>query len=123
MTEFVRISTENGMEATVSKVYADTIEGVKVLDGVNPLDSRGKPLAATRAGGRPVKPRTSVAREAELKGAALNKALTDANLSTSGTKAEKQARLAEAQAAGEATVPAIGTDPGDDSGESEGNAE
>lgn len=107
MTEFVRIRTENTMEASVSKAWAE-ISGAKVLDGVDAVDRFGRPLGPTRANGRPLLRRTSVNQEAalraaaeapsELKGEALDIALEEAGLSKSGSADEKRKRLADYQA-------------------------
>jgi hypothetical protein len=65
MTDFVRVSLSNGHEATVSRDYAESA-GLKVLDAPA-TNSRGVPLSATRKGGRPLKPSTTVATEAAKK--------------------------------------------------------
>lgn len=102
MTEFVRISTENGHETTVSKTWAE-ISGAKVIDA-DAVDTRGRPLPETRKGGRPLLPQTSVDAEAAkntpgaLRGTALNEALEAVGLPTSGKLAERQQRLADYQA-------------------------
>jgi hypothetical protein len=101
MTEFVRISTENGHEATVSKTWAE-ITKAKVLKDADAVDTRGRPLPESRAGGRPLLPRTTVDAEAAksakntpgaLRGKDLNQALEAAGLPTSGKLAERQKRL------------------------------
>lgn len=65
MPDFVRVSLPNGHEATFSRAYAES-EGLKVIDSPA-TNSRGLPLPATRKGGRPVKPATTVSKEAAKK--------------------------------------------------------
>jgi hypothetical protein len=66
MTDFVRVALPNGHEATFSRDYAES-EDLEVLDGVAATNSRGVPLPATRRNGRPLKPRTTVEKEAAKK--------------------------------------------------------
>jgi hypothetical protein len=104
---FVRVRTENMMETSMSRAYAEAA-GVEILDGEDAVDVRGRPLPVTRKGGRRVLPRTSVNQEAarraaaespaELKGEALDIALTDAGLAKTGSADEKRQRLADHQA-------------------------
>lgn len=81
MPEFVLVRHENGIVSPVSRAFAErrglnTVEG----DAVRPT---GKPVRATRENGRPVKPKTSVAKKAAEKKAvvpsegAAESALTD----------------------------------------------
>jgi hypothetical protein len=98
MTEFVRIRTENTMETTVSRTWAE-ISGAEVIDSPA-VDAHGKPLAESRKDGRPVLPRTSVDEAAalnsgQLRGKALDDELEKAGLPKSGTVSEKQDRLAD----------------------------
>lgn len=67
MSDFVRVSLPNGHEATFSRVFAES-EGLQVLDAPA-TNSRGVPLPATRKGGRPLKPVTTVSKEAAKKAA------------------------------------------------------
>lgn len=71
--EFVRVRTENGYESTVSKAYADSVEGIEVIDEPA-TNSWGRPLPATRRNGRRAKPRTTVKKAAAKKTAARKKA-------------------------------------------------
>jgi hypothetical protein len=109
MTEFVRISTENGHETSVSKTWAE-ISGAKVLKDADAVDTRGRPLPETRKGGRPLLPQTSVDAESAqttpgaLRGTALNEALEAVGLPTSGKLAERQQRLADYQEGNPPTV-------------------
>lgn len=65
MTDFVRVSLPNGHEVTLSRDYAENA-GLQALDAPA-TNSRGVPLSATRKGGRPLKPSTTVATEAAKK--------------------------------------------------------
>lgn len=65
MTDFVRVSLSNGHEVTLSRDYAENA-GLKALDAPA-TNSRGVPLSATRKGGRPLKPSTTVETEAAKK--------------------------------------------------------
>lgn len=67
MTDYVRVSLPNGHEATLA---ADYVKGtdLKVLD-VPATNSRGVPLPATRKGGRPLMPSTTVTTAAANKAA------------------------------------------------------
>jgi hypothetical protein len=65
MTDFVRVSLSNGHEVTLSRDYAENA-GLQALDAPA-TNSRGVPLSATRKGGRPLKPSTTVATEAAKK--------------------------------------------------------
>lgn len=66
MSDFVRVSLPNGHEATFPREYAESAD-LKVLDGVPATNSRGVPLPATRKGGRPAKPVTTVDAESTKK--------------------------------------------------------
>lgn len=69
MSEFVRVSLANGHEATLSAAFVAGTD-LQVLD-VPATDLRGRPLPASRKGGRRMKPKTTVA-EAAVKKAAMN---------------------------------------------------
>lgn len=79
MSDFVRISQENGMEATVSRAYAEGTEGVEILKDAAALNSRGAPLAASRRDGRQVKPKTTVEKAAAKKASAKKAASSTAD--------------------------------------------
>lgn len=68
MTEYVRVRLSNGHEATLS---ADFVEGTNLTVLDEPAtDLRGRPLPATRKGGRRMKPKTTVEKEAAKKATA-----------------------------------------------------
>lgn len=78
MTDFVRVLLENGREATMPAEYvAAHAPDLKVLDApaTNP---RGVALSASRKGGRPVKPTTTVNKEAAKKTASSKTSATPA---------------------------------------------
>lgn len=82
MTEFVRVSLpESGTEASVSAEYAKALK-LKVLKDER-AERSGRALAPTRAGGRPLKPRTTVA----AKKAAANVAVGNPDAQTSSAAA------------------------------------
>ena len=72
MTDFVRVQQENGLEVTLSADYVAGLgdEAPKVLDAPA-TNSRGVPLPATRKGGRPLLPSTTV--DAEVASKATSK--------------------------------------------------
>lgn len=84
MTDFVRVSLpESKSEASVSAAFAKT-KGLKVLD--QPAERGGRALAPTREGGRPLKPRNTVAvREAEAN-VAVADPVSDAPSAAGGKK-------------------------------------
>lgn len=67
MTEFVRVRTESGYEASVSADYAEA-RGAEVIDA-DSTNLRGEPLPATRKNGRRAKARTTVSKETAKKAA------------------------------------------------------
>lgn len=76
----------NGVEMNLGRTFAESTEGVEVLDEpvTNPDGSlRGQ----TRAAGRPAKPRTTVAEKAAAKKTAASKtaAVTEPATTTKGT--------------------------------------
>lgn len=79
MAELVRVKLDNGTEKTVGASYAQS-HGLKVLD---------KP--AVDGVGRTVRDKRPV----DLRGKALDEALTAAGLPTTGKADQKRARLAE----------------------------
>lgn len=68
MPEFVSIKAGTGRRVSVSRAYAESIEGVEVLD-LPATNRRGRPLSPSRLDGRPVKPRTTVKKAAAKKAA------------------------------------------------------
>lgn len=68
MSEFVRVRTESGYEATVNTAYAEAV-GAEVIDA-DATSLRGMPLPASRKNGRRTKARTTVKQEAAKKKAA-----------------------------------------------------
>lgn len=67
--DLVRARLDGGIEKNVSRAFATTHK-LEVLD--EPTTNRdGSPRPATRAGGRPVKKKTSVAKQAAAKKAAV----------------------------------------------------
>lgn len=83
MPEFVRVRTENGMEATLSESYAKSV-GAEIIDA-DATNVRGEPLAASRRDGRPPKRRTSVKKEAAKKTATKKAASSPASSSESNS--------------------------------------
>lgn len=81
MSEIVRVKLEDGSEASVGAAYAE-VHGFTVLDKPA-TDRRGKAL--------PAKPKVDIS----LRGGELDDQLTRAGLSTSGSLADRQDRLAE----------------------------
>ena len=80
---FVRVRlSESGREVSLSAAFvAGLPEGaVEVIDAPA-IDSRGRPRAATREGGRPLKPRTTVQKEAAKKAASVKAASSTADVS------------------------------------------
>ena len=75
MTEFVRVSLPNGHEVTLSADYVAGTD-LQVLDAPA-TNLRGKPLPASRKGGRRMKSKTTVERAAAKK-AATRKSATPA---------------------------------------------
>lgn len=73
--QFVRVRTSNGYESTLAADYVAGLEkgSVEILDEPA-TSSAGRPRAATRRGGRPAKPRTTVKKAAAKKTAARKKA-------------------------------------------------
>jgi hypothetical protein len=67
MTHFVRVRLPNDREATLPAAFVDG-STLEVLDAPA-TNRRGVPLPATRRNGRPVKPRTTVSKEAAKKAA------------------------------------------------------
>lgn len=67
MTDFVRVSLDNGMEASLSAAFAEGA-GLDVLDAPA-TNSWGRPLPASRKNGRRTKPRTTVKQAATKKAA------------------------------------------------------
>ena len=84
MTDFVRVRLPNGYEATLNAEYVKGLgeKAPEVLD-VPATNSRGVPLPATRKHGRPVKPVTTVSKEAAKK--AAEKSATPAPSDTTPT--------------------------------------
>lgn len=79
---FVRVCLpESGREVSLSAAYVDGLpEGaVEVIDAPA-LDSRGRPRGASREGGRPLKPRTTVQKEAARKATSVKAASSPANV-------------------------------------------
>lgn len=66
MAELVRARI-NGFEKNVGRAYAETTDGVEVLDDEPTTNRDGSLRPTTRAGGRPVKPRTTVDDQATAK--------------------------------------------------------
>lgn len=91
MSELVRVKLPDGAEVSVGKSFAQS-------HGLEPLN---KPAADAR--GNAIRTKMPV----DLKGQALNQALSDAGLSTTGTAAEKRDRLADHQTS--VAQPADGT--------------
>lgn len=69
MADFVSIKAGTGRRVTVSRAYAEGIEGVEYLD-LPATDRRGRPLSASRLDGRRTKPRTTVKKAAAKKASA-----------------------------------------------------
>jgi len=69
MAELVRARI-NGFEKNVGKAFAESTEGVEILDEPTATED-GSRRGTTRVGGRPVKKRTSVAKQAAEKKAAV----------------------------------------------------
>lgn len=65
MSEFVRVRLENGHEVSLAAVFVEGTS-LQVLDEPA-TDLRGRPLGASRMNGRPMKPKTTVAKEAAKK--------------------------------------------------------
>lgn len=65
MADLVRVRL-NGFEKNVGRTFAENTEGVEILDEPTHRPD-GTAIAMTRAGGRPVKPKTSVAKQATAK--------------------------------------------------------
>lgn len=86
MTEFVRIRTESGYEASVSAGYAEGVDGLEVIDAPA-TNLRGRPLSATRENGRRALPRTTAKKAAAKKAAAKRAASSPAAPTTSGVAA------------------------------------
>lgn len=93
MAEFVRIRLENGREVSASRAYVETLTGVEILDV--PATKGGRPLRESRAGGRRVKRRTTVAEAAAAKKAAEGSEPSEPG-STNGGVAADQAEEAPA---------------------------
>lgn len=74
MSDLVRVRI-NGFEKNVGRTFAESTEGVEILDEPTHRDD-GAPRETTREGGRPVKPRTTVAKKAAAKKAATKAADT-----------------------------------------------
>lgn len=87
MPDYVRVRIDGtGKEKTVGRDYAESIEGVTILDEPA-VDINGRVLPMTRAGGRRNKPKTTVKKAAAKKSAAKKAAASKA--------AEPPARTAE----------------------------
>lgn len=84
MANLVRVKLENGAEATVGESFAKS-------HGLKPLNKD-----AVDKYGNAIRTKTPV----NLKGKALDQALADAGLATTGTAAEKRDRLADHQTSG-----------------------
>lgn len=65
MSDFVLVRHENGIVAPVSRALAER-RGLDVVPG-DAVDATGRPVRPVRDGGRPVKPKTSVAEKAAEK--------------------------------------------------------
>lgn len=65
MSDFVRVAMPNGHEATLPRAFAES-EGLTVLDAPA-TNLRGRPLPASRKGGRRMKTKTTVEKEAAKK--------------------------------------------------------
>lgn len=79
MSEFISIKhAGTGRRVTVSKAYAEGLEGVEVLD-MPATDLRGRALPASRIDGRRVKPKTTVKKAAAKKTAAKKSAASPAS--------------------------------------------
>lgn len=58
MTEFVRIR-DKAFDATVSRDYAESLEGVEILEDAEAVDYRGRPLDPQLKGERRATPKSS----------------------------------------------------------------
>ena len=71
MADFVRIRVENGREVSISRAFlAHLGDDVEVIDSPA-TNRRGAPSGETRKGGRRVKPKTTVNKEAASKAASV----------------------------------------------------
>ena len=77
--ELVRVRTATGFETTVGRVHAQASSDLTILDDEPVREMFGRTQPITRAGGRPLKPKTTVAKKAaDRKAAAAPAAATEA---------------------------------------------
>lgn len=90
MTDQLVRARINGFEKNVGRAFAESTEGVEILDDEPTTNPDGTLRATTRVDGRPVKKKTTVAQSAAAKKAAAKKTTARQAVTASADNTKEQ---------------------------------